>query len=303
MPEIVQNVISCVISLLVWMITYYSGWYVFPKRIEKWNDRTEKEKYKLCSCLHSTLHGIVVPIGIFVVLMHCDIWNDFKANSCSEIEIVFAWTISYFAFDFVLVLQYKAEFWQVFMVHHIVGIMPFLVNCFFSSNLHFLVGLGICVEIANPFLNAQTAIDLFGMHDTDTAKHVTYITIIIWLIFRITLPIYLLIGMAWISIPAYGLDPWGVIFSYITGFAIGLFCVAVLFVVHVPAFLYYYRNEHVKERENVRELKDIEMSGNKIDKIAKTREPSEVESSSASTERKNSHPLALRRRTSSFHTC
>lgn len=170
------------------------------------------------------------------------------------------------------------------------------MNCFFTSNLHFLVGLGICVEVANPFLNAQTAIDILEMHTTDTAKHLTYVTIIIWLIFRIAIPIYLLVGLVWVSIPYFGLNPWELIFTYITGFGIGAFCVAVLFVVHVPAFLYYYRGEHVKEREDVKELKDIEMSS---EKIATSREPTEV----SSEEDKQNHPLGLRRRTSSFHTC
>ena len=89
--------------------------------------------------------------------------------------------------------------------------------------------------------------------DTDTAKHVTYITIIIWpSSYRDS---DLFTDRNGLDASLRTVDPWGVIFSYITGFGrYALYCCP--FVVHVPAFLYYYSNEHVKERK-VKELKDI----------------------------------------------
>ena len=60
-------------------------------------------------------------------------------------------------------------------MHHVVGIMPFLFNCFFFPNLQFLVGGGILIELANPFLNWRTAIDLWENHNTAIAAKVQVI--------------------------------------------------------------------------------------------------------------------------------
>ena len=148
MPEIVQNVISVLISLLVWMATYYSGWWLLPGRVVEervWNEKLDETKrYLLCSCLHSTLHGILVPIGIIASISHCNIWNDFKSNDCSEIELVFAWTVSYFAFDFCLVLKYQADFWKVFVVRDFTNVLSFLSHSFRSTTHRYTILWASC---------------------------------------------------------------------------------------------------------------------------------------------------------------
>ena len=68
----------------------------------------------------------------------------------------------------------------VFIVHHVVGIMPFLFNCFFFPNLQFLVGGGILIELANPFLNWRTAIDLWENHNTAIAAKVQVINYVVF---------------------------------------------------------------------------------------------------------------------------
>jgi hypothetical protein len=68
----------------------------------------------------------------------------------------------------------------VFIVHHVVGIMPFLFNCFFFPNLQFLVGGGILIELANPFLNWRTAIDLWENHNTAIAAKVQVINYMVF---------------------------------------------------------------------------------------------------------------------------
>lgn len=316
MPEYVRNIVSTVWGIVLWACFYVSGYYVFPRwsrTAAAWRSLDAKRKYQLASCIHSTAHGLIVPIGIMVCVTSCDIWGDFEAKECGKIETVFSWTVAYFLFDFVLVLYYRAELWQVFAVHHIVGIAPFLINCFVSSNLHFVVGLGICVELANPFLNIQTALDVLDMHNTETAKKAMYTTLVVWLFVRTALPIYLLYGLIAISIPSYGTSPWGVVFSYVTGFAIGIFCICVLLFVHIPGALYYYRGRH---REATKDLEaptveltpssemddDVDDNGKNTTTRPSTSSTITKSGSKSLTDRvKDMH--TLRRRLSSLHTC
>lgn len=40
----------------------------------------------------------------------------------------------------------------VFLVHHLLGIAPFIATCFICENLPLLLGGGILVELGNPVL-------------------------------------------------------------------------------------------------------------------------------------------------------
>ena len=130
MPEHVRNIIYVILGILLWALCYYSSFWVFPNwklTREMWKTFDPVKKYQLASCVHSTVHGVVVPIGILSCVSTCEIWNDFEALNCSDIEVIFALTVAYFLFDFALVMYYRAELWQVFAVHHVVGIMPFFI--------------------------------------------------------------------------------------------------------------------------------------------------------------------------------
>merc|ERR1740130_1502675 len=143
MVEYTQNAVAFILSFCFWWTTYWSGWYAFPRwdrTRARWGTLSEVQRHSFCATIHSTLHGIMIPIAIMACISHCQIWGDFTASDCSSIEAVFACTASYFVMDGILTVYYRADLWLVFIVHHIVGILPFAINCFVCSNMQFLVG-------------------------------------------------------------------------------------------------------------------------------------------------------------------
>lgn len=251
MVEYVPNAVAFILSFCFWWATYWAGWYVFPRwdrTRARWKTMSESQQYLLCATIQSTLHGIMIPIGIIASLSHCQIWGDFTAHDCSAIGPVFACTVSYFAMDGILTVYYRADLWVVYLIHHIVGSLPFIINCFVCQNMQFLVGGGILIEIANPFLNMRMILELFNLKNSDLAADLTYATAVIWLFVRVAWPLYLLYGMMHSAIPSQGAsDPcWGVIPTYVTGWAIAVFCTGVFLFVLLPDVFWYWRGEHRK---------------------------------------------------------
>ena len=234
-PALLPNALGAVGSFLFWWGLYVLTTYCFARwsaTKELWSTMTPVQRYSLATCVHSSVHGIIVPVGMFVSLSTCGLWGDFLSGSglgggngsCREAEFVFSWTVGYFLMDGILLLIYRGELWQVFIVHHFVGIMPFFVNCFFYPNLQWAIGGGILIELANPFLNLRTWLDLFGLHNSDRAAYACYLTFAVWVPVRCALPTYLLWGIVNVSVPAFGNEPGWIVTTYITGWAIGVFC-------------------------------------------------------------------------------
>lgn len=261
-PAYVQNAVSFSISLVFWVASFYGCWFFFPrwgKTSEKWQEMNKSEKYGLCGLLFSTLHGIIVPTGIVICMTECKIWGDWMANNCTSMEIVFAWTASYFTVDSVLIVYYRGASWQVFLAHHLVGCMPFFINCFGCSNLHFLVGGGILIEAICPCLNLRALLETFGKKHTARAAWAFVVTYAIWIPLRVALPLYLSIGMISETIPNNTIVAWAVVPSYVTGICITLFSVAVWLAVLSPEIPWAYRLIAGRARvpgDNIEELPD-----------------------------------------------
>ena len=67
------------------------------------------------SRVHSSLHGIVVPIGVFICLTECELWpwdtdveTAFRENECDSIQGIFGLVIGYFASDLIITLYYRS---------------------------------------------------------------------------------------------------------------------------------------------------------------------------------------------------
>lgn len=194
---------------------------------------------------HSSVHGIVVPIGLLWALGSCQLypWQGggsevYVAMECREMEIFFSFTVAYFVFDFGLCVYYQIELWPVFAVHHIIGATPFAVSCFIpgGQNLPFLLGLGLCVEFTNPIQNTEHWLVATGRGDTTACRILIGVGDVVWLVFRISIPMYLMVIMFGHAIPKYG-GIAKVIPTYITGSAIFLFCFAVFFFIRMPKSL------------------------------------------------------------------
>ena len=126
----------------------------------------------------------------------------------------------------------------VFRVHHIVKILPFFANCFITPNAHFLVGGGILIEAANPFLSYKSALELLG--EKGGTARATLATWIVWIPVRLVWPTYLVVGMYSKTYPTLGTAPWVLVFTYFTGTGIMVFCFAVFVGALTPEFLQHY---------------------------------------------------------------
>lgn len=245
LPSYGQNIAAFVGGLVFWVLNLLASQYVFPRCAATkalWVKSDFSDRYNMCSLIMSSVHGVLIPTGIIACLTSCDIWNDFLADSCQPLEAVFAVTASYFTVDFIMLLKFPDKSLQVvYLVHHIVGCLPFFANAFLTPNGHFLVGGGILIELANPFLNWRAALTLAGRDTTRAGVWSTYLCWLIWIPIRLCLPIYLSWGMITITIPALGADPWPLVLSYTTGFAITVFCCLVFVVNLTPQAVGFLR--------------------------------------------------------------
>lgn len=231
-PDVHANTITYVCGVLFWLLLVGVSWHiVFPRWTvtrTKWSHLDQSDRYYLCSLVNSTVHGILVPIGVLICFAECQIWGDFLSATCTPIEMVFAVVASYFTIDTIFLLIFPDKTFQtIYLVHHAIGSMPYFLNAFFTPNVHFLVGFGICVELTNPLINALSAVTLFGHEETDLGKKLVWCCWIAWIPTRICMPAYLFWGMTTITIPTLGVEPWALIFSYITGIFVTFFCLAV----------------------------------------------------------------------------
>jgi hypothetical protein len=210
----------------------------------------DSKRQLFVSCVNSTVHGILIPLGVFVSLNSCGIWGDFLDESCTMLEPWFALTTAYFLADMVLLSIWPDEENQtLFLVHHTVGVLPYLINCFWCSNMHFLVGAGILIEAANPCLNLCIVLEFYGLENSDYGAWGKYATWALWGGLRCALPTYLMHGMTTIAIPAKGFSQCGVIPSYITGLLVTLFCFGVFIVKLTPEALWYLQGKHKQHKK------------------------------------------------------
>ena len=232
MPALRRNAVVFCLGLVFWSSCFFGCWWFFPRRQAmraRWQSWSTGERYNAASLLHSTLHGVIIPIGIIVCLSDCGIWGDWVANSCTQIEIVFALTASYFAMDTLLIVCCRGDKWPVFLAHHLVGSMPFFINCFGCSNLHYLVGCGILIEAICPLLNLRSWLQIKGKGETTAAAWAFVALYVAWAGIRVALPIYLTTGM--FSTAVLGLRgkilAWALYPSFVTGICITVFCIGV----------------------------------------------------------------------------
>ena len=150
--------------------------------------------------VHSSLHGIVVPIGVFICFSECNLWPTdanggeetvFRTNECDSMQWVHATVTSYFTFDLGLILYYRCRMWYVFAIHHVLGILPYGIAAFICPNLPLLLGGAILVEVSNPLMNAVLWCEATKKEGTTLYAVLLHACYVAWLIFRVAIPNYL----------------------------------------------------------------------------------------------------------------
>jgi hypothetical protein len=174
---------------------------------------------------HSTLHALLVPAGLVLCVRSCGLWEEPLLNTCRPAEAFFSISIGYFLVDLVLIVLFRTEFWQVFVLHHSLALLPYAINNFVPhcSHSHLLLSLMLGVEVSTVFLNVK-----WWLEQTDTAAGLpyaaaVYATYASWFLVRVLNPIYVVVLMVVQVFPYYGWDR-RVVVSYAVVMVVALFC-------------------------------------------------------------------------------
>jgi len=234
------NAVFLLAGFILWAVTFSISRLIVPKFSTTYSTMSRANQAEFASRVHSTLHGIIVPVSVVVCLSHCHLlpWENeqhaFRTDHCDSIQRVFALVVSYFALDLVLILRYRYDMWMVYVTHHVVGACPYFVSAFICPNLPLLLGLGILVEVTNPLMNLEWLLETEGRQNTKTYDVILHLNWLFWLCFRVLIPCYAMYGLYRYVIPFHGSAVSCYVASYITGHLIFLFCLGVFIIMISP---------------------------------------------------------------------
>lgn len=213
---------------------------MYPKHYARW-DRGERGG--MASRLYCTVHALIMVLH-FLAISDCGIWFKPLANTCASSEVLFSITVGYFAFDLLVVLNYRMKNWQVYVIHHCLAIAPYFINNFLPdcSAGHYVLGLFVQVELTVPALNYVKLLEVTGRKNTPAYKAWFCVGYCLWLVFRILLPLYVCSLTLFHLYPYYGWQPQAAL-SYFSAAFVLVFCSYVFGWMLTPELLSIVRGE------------------------------------------------------------
>ncbi|OQR99804.1 hypothetical protein THRCLA_06385 [Thraustotheca clavata] len=224
---------------------FFSGlfrfsWKYCQQHNPKFASFTPAEKADWCSRINSTIHALIIVIGVVyaICVIH---WDDdyLPKSSIQPACTVFSIAIGYFLSDLIVVMAWPVQLQWVFIIHHIVAVVPYIINNFVSActGCQFGLLLFLLVEIATLPLNARGFMESMGIQDSLSHTRAIYATYVTWAVSRTLLPVYLLYVFWSFSYPADKDDDVCFYPNLICAHIIAAFCVGVFCFVHTPEIL------------------------------------------------------------------
>lgn len=194
-----------------------------------------------CSRVNSTLHCIVVVIGLIIALpqvTYDPATLTPTAGDSRPILILFAFSFAYFLVDLVVVVAFCVPLWPAFAIHHVAAMLAlggniFNTECRVGSTL--CLGVFLLVEIATIPLNVEVFAEQLGADAFGLVRTVFfYATVVSWFLTRVGLPLAVDVllftrvspSLPW---PTRGcLIPGMISAVYLTGFCIVVFFIVLL---------------------------------------------------------------------------
>ncbi|OQR96470.1 hypothetical protein ACHHYP_15773 [Achlya hypogyna] len=195
------------------------------------------EKADWCSRINSTIHAVVIVIGVLYAIIVIDWDKDYlPTSSIQPACTAFSIAIGYFLCDLIVVLAWPVQMQYVFVIHHIVAVIPYIINNFVSActGCQFGLLLFLLVEIATLPLNARGFMESMGRANSPQHTRSIYATYVTWAVTRTLLPVYLLYVFWSFSYPADKDDDVCFYPNLICAHIIAAFCVGVFCFVHTP---------------------------------------------------------------------
>ncbi|GAB9476598.1 hypothetical protein Gpo141_00013661, partial [Globisporangium polare] len=194
--------------------------------------------------INSTIHAVMIVAGMLTTVLRQQ-WDDdlMPLGSTSAATALFSFSCGYFLFDLYVLVRFKVPLWRVFVIHHIVAAVPYLIYNFHAGcGMDFyLLSLFLLVEFAVIPLNVTTILEQLGYGNTPLHATFFYITYVCWFGARVVLPLYSVYVLWERIIPNAAESPLCVIPAAVCGHLIAAFCVGVFVFVWTPDVLAKWR--------------------------------------------------------------
>ncbi|KAG1711544.1 hypothetical protein DVH05_008794 [Phytophthora capsici] len=166
-------------------------------------------------------------------------------TSIRAASFIFSIAIGYFLCDLIVIIVWPVPMQWVFIIHHIVAVVPYFINNFISccAACQFGLLLFLLVELATLPLNARGFMDARDRQDSKNYMRSIYTTYIIWGISRTALPIFVMYDFWAYAYPSDRNHDTCFFPNLVSAHLIALFCVGVFFFVHTPEMI-RIRREH-----------------------------------------------------------
>ncbi|CAH0477873.1 unnamed protein product [Peronospora belbahrii] len=232
---------TCLFALLFYIVNRLSD-----RFIKVYRDFSIPEQGDWCSRVNSTIHALVITTGMFYSFMHQD-WDanlmPTKETPIYLASTLFSFSCGYFLFDLFVLVLWQVPLWRVFVIHHIVAVLPYLIYTMHSGcgmDLY-LLQLFLMVEFAVIPLNITTFMEQLGYGKSKTHEFFFYMTYTCWFGARVLLPIYNVYVLWTRIIPNAGTAPLCTVPAAFCGHIICAFCVGVFVFVWTPDVLAKWR--------------------------------------------------------------
>ncbi|CEG38339.1 conserved hypothetical protein [Plasmopara halstedii] len=243
-----ENALVTSIAFALFWANFGVSWYISNRRVPEFSGFTTAQKADWCSRVNSTIHAVVIVVGVTYALADIRWSSDYMPmSSIRAASFVFSIAIGYFLCDLIIIIVWPVPMQLVFIIHHTVAVVPYFINNFISCCAACQFGLLVflLVELATLPLNLRGFLDA---RDRQESKHYlssVYTTYVIWGISRTALPIFLI---------------------FISAHLIALFCIGVFVFVHTPEVIRFIR-EHRKAREAIESSEEVNMNTDDADLV------------------------------------
>jgi hypothetical protein len=235
LPLALRQFLLCVFFLAFVACFIAAWWACATYRYPRFGSMSLAQKADTCSRIVSTLHTAIIVSLLFYGIATTT-WDEHMSptTSVALLQQTLCVTVGYFISDTVVIIMYKVPQWQVFVLHHCMAATPFLIYLLVPScprGVFVLAGF-LLVEVTNFSLNAQTFLEQHGLGGSKYYAAALYTTLTNWVIFRLVLPVYLIVVIHMYIAPSTECKAC-LVPGYICGYFIVLFCFFVFFFILV----------------------------------------------------------------------
>lgn len=226
------RLLGIVTAFFLFAVVFSLSWRIMEKRWARFMKMDVTTKADNCSRVNSTLHAILVSPSLLYG-MYTMQWSRSLApqHSPAFLQSVLALSAGYFLFDLYVVLRYQGKMWVVFLIHHVMAVVPYLIYFFGCCNNGLFILSGyMLVEITNIPYNAKLWMEECGRTGGVAYPALLYFTVVCWVVFRLLNPLWCLQSTYRTILPSF---PFALclIPSQICGVLVNIFCFAAFFTV------------------------------------------------------------------------